>query len=204
MPHLPICVRGCGAIYSSGYLYVIGGVREDNGKMELSKKFYRIGMQSNDVWDQLQDIPKATSWPIVLETTNSIFVFGGEDANQKPTQSTHSYSKRCLRWSAHPDTPVPCDVTRSGGFITGDGCHIVTPLSYLTYLPNKKQWMARHYDTIGDNITPVLWNGRTLCFAWHGNRHTMLVYDENNNEWMHGDISLINCWGTYASFAITL
>ena len=89
---LPYEASDSGAIYLNGEIYLFGGRRNPKALYKLDK---------NLKWIRLADMNVGRRWISnnCLEWNGNIWVFGGQDENDKPLKSVERYDPKENKWT---------------------------------------------------------------------------------------------------------
>lgn len=177
------------AVMVDGALYLPGGL----GGLEVFERYD----PRTDSWRRLAPLPAGRHHAMATGFRGRVYLFGGYDADWKPTATAWVYDPATDRWSALPDLPEPraagaavaagdalCVVGGTGG---GQGllCFDATSGAWGLMAPLTEQ-REHHAAVIRDGRIHALggrWKGK-------GELDSVEVYDPDGDRWLPGPAML--------------
>ncbi len=201
--HASVCV--------GGQVYVMGGVGGDKNVTSSSVECLPI---FSGKWENLPEMPKALRHIMVASYGESIYVFGGVDLKDNPSQSVFVYGTNRRAWHTLANMPQIC---RFGSAVVWkDRIYIVGRFdqSCVCYDPVLAQWstlsQCRHQHADG---AALVWKDRILLCGGRDNKakrqngkpagtSTIEEYDPMTDTWTVSQIELPQKLSSHFMFLI--
>ena len=173
---LPYPRHSMGMCLSRGCLYVIGGKEYINNEWQSSSSVILLDIHDQRAcWVDLPCLKQQVDMPIVLATSQSVYVVGGS-TNDVHTTKNQVFDRESSMWSFKKELPEACSSVAHGGMLI-DGIPTVFGKEYRAeYIENTNWWKKRSH-----GISAVY----SICATYCNNVEHVVVKPSSTTSCLH-------------------
>ena len=191
LPNLPEHIHCPGVVNTGTHIYIMGGLRYEDGTRHRSKTVDRLCMMSND-WEACPPLLEAVAQPVTLLHNQYLFVMGSYFVEEYYSNKVQRYNIETSEWTFISDLPFGVFNLRASAVVYKNRLTVVSSEHLMSYEQESDTWSVKEYEDLGWEPTALIVD-RKLCTCIKRNGICSLIsYDEEDNMWKD-KIGRISC-----------
>ena len=182
LPDLPERIHGAGVVNTGTHIYVMGGLRFEDGKRRRSKTVDRLCLMSNE-WETCPPLIEDVLQPVTLLYNQYLFVMGSYLDEENNSHKVQRYNIETLEWTSIKDIPLGVTNFTAAAVTYKNRLIVVSSEHLMSYEQESDTWSVKEYDDLGDVPSALLVDGELCACIEEDEKYYLISYDEEDNVW---------------------
>ena len=178
---LPERIFFAGVVNTGTHIYVIGGVRYEDGRAYRSETVDSLCLMSNE-WQTCPSLLEAVALPVTLLHKQYLFVMGSflKDGNVTKVQR---YNIETSDWTFIKNLPFGVNNFIAAAVVYKNRLTVVSSEHLMRYEQESDTWSVKEYKDLGRVPTALVMNGELCTCIYRNKKCSLMSYDEEDNVW---------------------
>ena len=181
LPDLPELIHAAGVVNTGTHIYVMGGLRYEDGTRYRSKKVHRLCLIS-DEWETCPPLLEDVVQPVTLLHNESLFVMGSY-LKQGGSVKVQRFNIESSAWTLIKDLPFGLYNLIAAAVVYKNRLTVVSSEHLMTYEQESDTWSVKTYQKLGWVKTALIMDGELCTCIKEDEKYYLMSYDEEDNVW---------------------
>ena len=182
LPTLPERTHCPGVVNTGTHIYVMGGLRYEDGTRYRSKTVDRLCLMSNE-WENCPPLLEAVVQPVILLHNQYLFVMGSSLDQENNSHKVQRYNLETSEWTFLKDLPFSVFNLRAAAVVYKNRLTVVSSKHLMSYEQESDIWSVKEYKDLEWVPTALIVDEELCTCVYKNKKYSLMSYDEEDNLW---------------------